>query len=104
MEAMRQSWTDERLDDLNQRMDNGFARVDADIRALNVKLDDRFDRLSERFDDRFDRMNERFDERFDGLNAKFDAMQRTMLQVGGAMIAALVGALATVVGLLISQL
>jgi ribosomal protein RSM22 (predicted rRNA methylase) len=39
MEAMRQSWTDERLDDLAQRMDNGFARVDADLRALNARFD-----------------------------------------------------------------
>jgi len=39
MEAMRQSWTDERLDDLAQRMDNGFVRVDADLRALNAGFD-----------------------------------------------------------------
>jgi hypothetical protein len=35
MEAMaRESWTDERLDDLNQRVSEGFQRVDADIRDL----------------------------------------------------------------------
>ena len=35
MEAMaRDSWTDERLDDLNQRVSEGFQRVDADIRDL----------------------------------------------------------------------
>jgi hypothetical protein len=35
MEAMaRESWTDERLDDLNQRVSAGFQRVDADIRDL----------------------------------------------------------------------
>ncbi|HET7455818.1 MAG TPA: hypothetical protein VFJ76_09870 [Solirubrobacterales bacterium] len=35
MEAMaRQSWTDERLDDLKDQMVSGFARVDADIRDL----------------------------------------------------------------------
>lgn len=66
---MRQSWTDGRLDDLSQRMDSGFARVDADIRALNS--------------------------RFDGLNARFDALQRTMIQVGGGVIAALFGLIAT---------
>lgn len=62
MEAMRQSWTDERLDDLSQRMDSGFARVDADLRALN---------------------------------SRFDGLQRTMIQVGGGVIAALVGLIAT---------
>jgi hypothetical protein len=35
MEAVaRKAWTDERLDDLNQRVTEGFARVDADIRDL----------------------------------------------------------------------
>ncbi|HKF83356.1 MAG TPA: hypothetical protein VKB23_10405 [Solirubrobacterales bacterium] len=35
MEAMaREAWTDERLDDLNQRVSEGFQRVDADIRDL----------------------------------------------------------------------
>jgi hypothetical protein len=62
MESMRQSWTDERLDDLNNRVDEGFKRVDADLRALN---------------------------------ARFDGLQRTMLQVGGGVIVALVGLIAT---------
>jgi hypothetical protein len=35
MEAMaRESWTDERLDDLKDQVVSGFARVDADIRDL----------------------------------------------------------------------
>ena len=35
MEAMaRESWTDERLDDLKDQMVAGFQRVDADIRDL----------------------------------------------------------------------
>lgn len=35
MEAMaREAWTDERLDDLNQRVTEGFQRIDADIRDL----------------------------------------------------------------------
>lgn len=49
MESMRESWTDKRLDErfngIDQRLDNlerrmeaGFARVDADIRALRVEM------------------------------------------------------------------
>lgn len=70
---MRESWTDARLSDfaahtdgrferLERRVDEGFARVDADLRALN---------------------------------GRFDSLQRTMLQVGGGVIAALVGLIAT---------
>jgi hypothetical protein len=62
MEAMREAWTDERLGDLSERMDRGFDRVDADLRALN---------------------------------GRFDAFQRAMLQVGGGVIVALVGLIAT---------
>jgi hypothetical protein len=39
MESMRSTWTDERLDDLASRMDRGFDRVDAELRAVNVRID-----------------------------------------------------------------
>jgi len=73
MEAMRKSWTDERLDDLNHRvddlshrMDEGFRRVDTDIRSLQAEM-----------------------------NVRFDALQRTMIQTSAVMIAALIGLIAT---------
>lgn len=34
----RVAWTDERLDDLANRMDAGFERVDADIRELRAEI------------------------------------------------------------------
>jgi hypothetical protein len=34
----RTMWTDERLDDLSQKMDAGFARLDADIREVRSDL------------------------------------------------------------------
>jgi hypothetical protein len=37
--AVRESWTDERLDDLSKKVDQGFARLDADMRALNGRFD-----------------------------------------------------------------
>jgi hypothetical protein len=36
----REAWTDERLDDLNARMEKGFGRVDADIRELRGEVRD----------------------------------------------------------------
>jgi hypothetical protein len=38
MEAVREKWTDERLDDLNERMAEGFQRVDADLRELRADM------------------------------------------------------------------
>jgi hypothetical protein len=38
METVRESWTDERLDDLSHRVDEGFRRIDADIRELRAEM------------------------------------------------------------------
>jgi hypothetical protein len=71
--SARASWTDERLDDLNERvsdmgrrMDAGFERVDQDLRALRSET-----------------------------NARFDALHRTLLQVGGGLIATFLAGFAT---------
>ena len=37
--SVREAWTDERLDDLSQKMDQGFSRLDAEMRALNGRFD-----------------------------------------------------------------
>jgi len=37
--SVREAWTDERLDDLSKKMDQGFARLDAEMRALNGRFD-----------------------------------------------------------------
>jgi flagellar capping protein FliD len=80
MPAMREAWTDERLDDLNAKVDRGFDRLDA-----------RFDRV----DERFERMEERMDTRFERMEERFDSLQRTMIQGGVVVIAALIGLIAT---------
>ena len=109
---MTQSWTDDRLDDLNQRMEAGFKRVDDDVRELRSEMNARFDRVDARFehmeakfDAKFERMEAKFDGKFDRLDAKFDAkfdaLQRTLLQVGGGMAAAFGAAL---IGLIATQL
>ena len=38
MERARATWTDERLDDLARRMDEGFNRVDAELRSLRAEV------------------------------------------------------------------
>lgn len=70
-ERARETWTDERLDDLSRRVDNGFAELGGRIDRQGALLSERIDRQGERI----------------------DALQRTMLQVGGGMIASiLIGA------------
>jgi hypothetical protein len=45
METMRDSWTDERLDDMRGEMRRGFDRVDADLRELRSEMNSRFDSM-----------------------------------------------------------
>jgi hypothetical protein len=67
MERARATWTDERLDDLARRVDHGFNRVDGDLRQLRTEM-----------------------------NARFDGLQRTIIQVGGGGIVAVLATLASV--------
>jgi hypothetical protein len=69
MHLMRESWTDSRLDD--------FA----------VQTDRRFDEVDRRFD--------AVDAELQRLNGRFDDLNRTLLQVGGGVIVALIGLVVT---------
>lgn len=61
METMRDKWTDERLDDLNAKVDRGFETIDAELRALRAEM-----------------------------NARFDAMNRNMFWFAGILVVAIV--------------
>ena len=106
MEAMRESWTDDRLDKLEGRVEERFNQVDECFR----RVDERFDQMEERFnqaDKRFDRIEGRFnqaDKRFDRIEDRFERMEnqtndrllalhRLIIQVGGGMIATLAAGL-----------
>jgi len=38
MEAMREKWTDERLDDLNHRVGDGFKEMGEEFRAVRLEM------------------------------------------------------------------
>jgi len=46
MMSPREKWTDERLDDLNAKVDRGFARMDARFEHLEAHIDSKFDGLN----------------------------------------------------------
>jgi tetrahydromethanopterin S-methyltransferase subunit G len=74
----RHTWTDQRLDDLNTKVDKGFEQVD---------------RRFEQVDRRFEKVEAEIRELRSEMNSRFDSMQRTM--VGGfvGMTASIVGAI-----------
>ena len=96
---MRENWTDERLDDLNHRSEDGFKRVEADLRnhrlesktevaSLRNEMNERFDKVDQRFD-KVDARFERVDQRFAQMEARFDSVQRMIIQVGGGIVASI---------------
>lgn len=90
MSLVREAWTDERLDDLADRVDRGFEHVDAEMNRRFDRVDAEFDKvraeMREGFREQQREMNERFiaaevsaKASFDGIHARFDALNRTMI-------------------------
>ena len=61
MELMREKWTDERLDDLNTKVDAGFNRLDLRIDEVGRRLN--------------------------GMDGRLDRLYRVMLGLGGLIVA-----------------
>jgi hypothetical protein len=86
---MREAWTDDRLDDLANRMDRGFDRVDTDIRELRAEMANRFEGV---------------DHRFEAIDSQLYSIQRTMVQAAIAMTATFITGFAALGGLIIAGL
>ena len=80
MEAMRKSWTDERLDD------------------FRADVDRRFDELNQRVDRGFDKSEVEFHR----INDRLDGMQRTMVYGIVAMTTAMLAGYAATIGLVLT--
>lgn len=81
MEAMRKSWTDDRLDDFGREVWRRFDEVDRRFAEVNQ----RFDRLEDKVERGFDKV----DRRFEAIEGRFEALHlmihRMMVRVGLAM-------------------
>jgi len=103
---MRESWTDERLDDFRVHVDSRFDAVDKRFDAVDQRfdaVDKRFDAVDQRFaavDQRFASLDRRVENGFSEVNARFDALQHTMLQLGGGLVIALIGTIGVLVGVI----
>ncbi len=94
---MRESWTDDRLDDLNGKVDALRLETKTEFAAVRGEMSERFDKIDERFekaearsDERFERLEERFDQRLDSLN-------HVLILFSGGVCAALITALAALI-------
>ena len=93
MEAVRHSWTDDRLDDFRGEVNRRFDDFQADV-------DRRFETVDRRFDD-VDRRLDEVSQRLNGLSGRFDKLNFTLL-------AASLGAIGTMIvgfaGIIVTQL
>jgi hypothetical protein len=95
MQQMRESWTDERLDDLNGRIGEGFGRIDADLSAQRAESIALRREMKEESIALRKEMKAGFDALSSEMNARFDAMHQTTIRFAGIVIAALIGVIAT---------
>jgi len=94
----RESWTDERLDDLNAKVDRGFEQVDQRFE----QVDKRFEQIDKRFE-QVDRRFERVEDEFKAVRLEmkegFDMLNRAILTLAlvifSGMFAGFAGLIAT---------
>jgi predicted nuclease with TOPRIM domain len=96
MTMVREAWTDERLDDLKEHMDENFREVRADIRELRGEVSSVRGEVSS-VKGEVGELREEVGELRGEMNAKFDGLTRT-LQVGFGLIGSFLGVLTILIG------
>lgn len=112
MEALKMrdqvdSWNDDRLDELNRRVDNGFKAVDKRFERVEQEMRDGFARVDREMKEGFAKVDKRFEkvegrlaqtptrtemnEGFAEMRTAYAALNRTLLVGTMAVIAALIG-------------
>lgn len=92
METMtREDWTDARLGERFDHVDERFDRVETGIRDLRGDMNRGFAKVNADMNELRGEMNGRFDR----LDARFDAMQRTLFLAAAGVVASLIGLIAT---------
>jgi hypothetical protein len=76
----REKWTDERLDDLNKKVDQGFADTKAEMREGFARVDGEIREL-----------RKDINARFNAIDARFDALNRNLLWGLVSVAVALIG-------------
>jgi tetrahydromethanopterin S-methyltransferase subunit G len=92
MYKMRESWTDERLDDFRDEVNRRFDDVD--------KRFDGVDRRFEGIDQRFDKV----DKRLDAIDGELKALNQVIAKGAVALTSAIIGGFAAMIGLVATQL
>jgi archaellum component FlaC len=104
MEAVREKWTDERLDDMNGRMGEGFDRLDKDLREVRSEIGGVREEINglrgemKTFGKELRGETQALEVGLRGetnelrveMNTRFEAMHRLIIQVGGGLFGTMV--------------
>jgi hypothetical protein len=99
MPAMGESWTDERLDDLNGRVGKGFGRLDSRIDRVGGEVH----AFRAEANGRFEVVHHDINELRAEMNSRFDSMQRTMVRGAIALSASMLAGFAALLVLVATQ-
>jgi hypothetical protein len=108
MNAVRDQWTDDRLDDLNHRVDEGFKRNEREFQAVRLEMRTEFAAVRSEMKEEFvtvraelGGLRQELSGEIGGLRGEFAALNRTLIQIG---IGGLITLMAGVVGVILTQL
>ena len=79
----REKWTDERLDDLNKKVGEGFARVEGEIKRLYGDV--------RRLEGNLGELRREINARFESMDLRFDSLHQSLRTTMVAVIVALIG-------------
>lgn len=97
MVVMTESWNEQRLDDLNGRVDSGFTELRAEIKAGDAQLRVEITQLRAEMQAGDAQLRAEMGEGFAGVRGEFTALQRTLLQVGGGLIGTVIASTTAIV-------
>jgi hypothetical protein len=83
----REKWTDDRLDDLQAEMRQGFVDTKAEMREGFARVDGEIRELRREMSAQFNKV----DARFDSVNERFEALNRTLIGGLFVVVAAIIG-------------
>jgi hypothetical protein len=90
MEAMREKWTDGRLDDLNHRVDEGFNETRHEFRALRLEMRTEFAAVRTDLTAEIGGVRAEARAARSELSGQIAQLHRTILQLFGGMMATFV--------------
>jgi hypothetical protein len=100
MEAMRQSWTDDRLDNLNRKVDERFDRVDERIDRADRETNRRFDET----DRRLIAIEGDVKEMRSEMTGRLDSIGRSMVYLAVGLTTAMLAGFASITTLIATQI